>query len=303
MNQNEHNVGVIYTLVAYIIWGFLPIYWKLVSHVSPGEVLAHRIVWSFVLMVLIVIMSRKWRLFIQECKKLIKEKKKLIAITTASLIISMNWLTYIWAVNEGHVIQASLGYYINPLVNIILAVIFLKESLTKWQKIAVILAGIGVTYLTFSFGVFPWIALFLAFSFALYGLIKKLVDIEAMFGLTVETMIITPIAAIYLFTLPKGTFSTYFEDFSTFPLLIGTGIATALPLLFFAFGARRISLSLLGILQYIAPTIMLFIGIFLYKESFTTAHLIAFAFIWSALILYMSSMQRKRPVMQQRKIG
>lgn len=304
MKQNDQKAGILYTLVAYLIWGFLPIYWKLVDYISPDQILAHRIVWSFVLMIAILLLAKKGRKFVKEFKIIMKQRKRLIGITLASIIISLNWLTYIWAVNNDHVIQASLGYYINPLISVLLGVIVLKETLNNQQRIAVLIAALGVSILTFSYGVFPWVSLVLAITFALYGLAKKLVDVDEMFGLTIETMMVTPIALIYLFTLPEGTFSSYFNDISTLLLLMGTGAATAIPLLLFAYGARRMSLTLLGFLQYIAPTIMLFIGIFLYKETFTTIHLISFICIWIALIVYMSSNlrrhHRKDPVLEQK---
>ncbi|MEN2767206.1 EamA family transporter RarD [Ornithinibacillus xuwenensis] len=292
MEQNNERLGIMYTAGAYIIWGFLPIYWKLISEVSAGEILAYRIIWSFLFMVFIVLSLRKWPGFIQELKRILKNKKKLISITLASIVISLNWLTYIWAVNSDHVIQASLGYYINPLVSILLAIIVLKEKLTKSQTISVVLAGIAVFYLTISYGVFPWVSLLLAVSFALYGLFKKVVDIPAMYGLTIETMIITPVALVYVLLLPEGTFS--FQQITSFEslMLIGAGIVTAVPLLMFASGAKRIPLAMVGFLQYIAPTLMLIIGVFLYHETFSTEHMVSFGLIWLALLIYLGSVYR-----------
>ncbi|GIO26771.1 EamA family transporter RarD [Ornithinibacillus bavariensis] len=292
MERNTDKIGVLYATFAYILWGFLPIYWKLIDHISAGEILAHRIIWSFVFMVLVVLFARKWSGFIDECKAILHDKKKLISITLASIVISLNWLTYIWAVNSDHVIQASLGYYINPLVSILLAIIVLKEKLTRSQTLSVILAGVGVLYLTFSYGVFPWVSIFLAVTFALYGLFKKVVDIPAMFGLTIETMIVTPIALIYLLTLPENAFSFSAGSTQDNLFLMGAGIATAIPLLMFASGTKRIPLAMVGFLQYIAPTIMLIIGVFVYHETFQTEHLISFGFIWLALLIYLGSVYR-----------
>jgi len=292
MENKEEKAGILYITAAYILWGFLPIYWKLIDHVPADEILAHRIVWSFVLMICIVLSLRKWTPFVQECKRIFKNKKQLLCITSASIVISLNWLTYIWAVNSDYVIQASLGYYINPLVSILLGMLVLKETLTKRQWFSFAIAGIGVLYLTFSFGVFPWVSLVLAFTFGLYGLLKKMVDISAMFGLTIETMIVTPIAALYLFAFPTQTISVNNFFSGTGVLLIGAGIATAIPLLLFASGAKHIPLAMIGFLQYIAPTIMLGLGVFLFKETFSTAHFIAFALIWIALIIYMGSMTK-----------
>ncbi len=294
LSRNEQQTGINYIISAYILWGFLPIYWKLVDHVPAGEVLAHRILWSFVLMIGIVFITNNWSNFMIECKEILANKNKLVGITFASVFISINWLTFIWAVSSGHVVQASLGYYINPLISIILGVIVLKEKLTRGQFIALIIAGFAVINLTISFGVFPWISLVLAFTFAIYGLLKKTVDIGAMFGLTIETMIVTPIAVIYLFTIPNGAFLAGSGHWGTSLLLIGTGIATAIPLLLFAQGAKKIPLALLGFLQYIAPTIMLIIGIFIFNETFSSAHFISFALIWISLIIFMRSSFSKR---------
>ncbi|MEN2467658.1 EamA family transporter RarD [Ornithinibacillus sp. FSL M8-0202] len=292
MEQKSDKIGMLYAVFAYVVWGLLPIYWKLVEDVPAGEILAHRIVWSFVFMIVVVLSMRKWQGLGTEWKRIIKDKKKLISITLASVVISLNWLVYIWAVNSEHMLQASLGYYINPLVSILLAIIVLKERLTKSQTVSVILAGVGVLYLTVSYGVFPWVSLFLAVSFALYGLFKKMVDIPAMYGLTIETLIITPIALIYLFLIPENSFSV--QDITSMKnlLLIGAGAMTAIPLLLFASGAKRIPLAMVGILQYIAPTLMLLIGVFIYHETFTREHLIAFSFIWLALVIYLGSIYR-----------
>lgn len=291
MEKTVDRIGVVYAVFAYVVWGFLPIYWKLLDHVPAGQILAHRIIWSFAFMIVILLIVRKWNGFIRECKAILQDKKKWMSITLASLVISLNWLTYIWAVNSDHILEASLGYYINPLVSILLAIIVLKEKLTKSQTVSVFLAGLGVLYLTISYGVFPWVSIILAVTFALYGLFKKVVDIPAMYGLTIETLIVTPIALLYLLFLPTNTF-TFQEISSDQLLLIGSGIMTAVPLLLFASGARRIPLAMVGFLQYIAPTFMLLIGIFVYGETFTKEHLIAFSMIWLALVIYLSSVYR-----------
>jgi chloramphenicol-sensitive protein RarD len=292
MGQNTDRLGIVFAVGAYVLWGFLPVYWKFIDDVPAGEILAHRIIWSFIFMVIIVLVVRKWSGFIRECKTIIKDKKKFFSITMASFIISINWLTYIWAVNSDHVLEASLGYYINPLVSILLAIIVLKERLTKSQAISVFLASLGVLYLTFSYGVFPWVSILLAVTFALYGLFKKIVDIPAMYGLTIETMIVTPIALLYLLFLPENafTFQPIATDSNLF--LIGAGVMTAVPLLLFASGAKRIPLAMVGFLQYIAPTLMLLIGVFIYHETFSMEHLISFGFIWLALLIYLGSVYR-----------
>ncbi|WP_373894082.1 EamA family transporter RarD [Virgibacillus natechei] len=285
----KSNLGIIYTALAYVLWGFLPIYWKLVEDVPAGETLAHRIVWSFIFMLGIVLILRKWTPFIKELNVIIRNKKRLLGITLASILISLNWLTFIWAVNSDHVIQASLGYYINPLISILLGIIVLKEKVTRRQGLSFALAGIGVIYLTFSFGIFPWISIILALTFGFYGLLKKSLDVSAMFGLTIETMIVTPIAGLYLFAIPGSAFTLESLASPVNFLLIGAGVVTAVPLLLFASGAKLIPLAMVGFLQYIAPTIMLILGVFLFDEPFTSGHAVAFVFIWSALFIYMGS--------------
>jgi chloramphenicol-sensitive protein RarD len=289
MNSKQEQTGILLTAGAYLLWGFLPIYWKAVNHVSAGEILAHRIVWSFVFMLVLIALLGKWSTVLKECKAILTNKKQLIAVIFASIMITLNWLTFIWAVNSDHVLQASLGYYINPLISILLGILVLKETLTKRQLVSFILAGAGVLFLTVSYGVFPWVSLLLAISFGLYGLFKKRLDVGAFASLTIETMFITPIAILYLLIIPENIFqaNTFFT--SSTMLLIGAGIVTAVPLLLFAGGARRIPLAMIGFLQYIAPTIMLILGVFVYNETFTTAHLIAFSLIWIALINYMLS--------------
>ncbi|MFC0524259.1 EamA family transporter RarD [Pontibacillus salicampi] len=283
MAERDYKLGIFYTLSAYTLWGVLPLYWKVIQDVPAGEILAHRIVWSFLLMLAIVLVTRNGKELLQETKALLKNKKKTIGITLASLTISVNWLTYIWAVNADHVVEVSLGYYINPLISIVLGMLVLKEKLSPWQVVSFVLAGIGVANLIFQFHQVPWVALLLAFSFGTYGLLKKQIQLSSMFGLTIETLIVTPIALLYL--VQSGPASFTISTVVT-ALLIGAGVMTAIPLLFFASGARRIPLSMVGFLQYIAPTLMLLLGVFLYKEPFTETHLVSFLFIWSALIIY-----------------
>ncbi|WP_420805573.1 EamA family transporter RarD [Pontibacillus yanchengensis] len=286
MSENEQKVGIFYTLCAYTLWGVLPLYWKQVQKVPAGEILAHRIVWSFLFMMAIVFITKNGRALFQEAIQLIGQKKRLIGITLASITISINWLTYIWAVNANHVVEVSLGYYINPLVSILLGMIILKERLTPWQVVSFLLATIGVLNLIIHFHQVPWIALLLALSFGAYGLLKKQIQLSSMFGLTIETFMITPIAILYLTQSNlAGTGSFTISPLVTL-LLVGAGVATAIPLLFFASGARRIPLSMVGFLQYVAPTLMLLLGVFLYNEPFTETHFISFAFIWIALFLY-----------------
>ncbi|MEI4801932.1 EamA family transporter RarD [Bacillus sp. NPDC077411] len=279
--------GMIYATSAYMMWGILPLYWKLIDDVPAEEILAHRIVWAFVFMLFVLFICRRFGQFTNEFVELFKRPKLFMSLTIASILISGNWFVYIWAVNHNHVIEASLGYYINPLVSILLGTLVLKEKLNFWQYIAVGLAAFGVAILTVRYGSIPWISISLACTFGLYGLSKKLLDYDSMIGLTMETMLVTPIALVYLGMLgAEGVSSFGTVSITSTLLLAGAGIVTALPLLYFAKGTKLIPLSMVGFLQYIAPTISLVLGIFVFHEHFTTAHMIAFFFIWIALVIF-----------------
>ena len=285
--RTEQQAGVLYAAFSYILWGVLPVYWKLLNHVNADEILANRVFWSFFFIAVILVLNKKWGLFTGTLLGLAQNKKQLAALAVASMLISINWFMYIWAVNTDQMIEASLGYYINPLVSVLLGMVFLKERLSLLQYISFALAGIGVLIMTISYGQFPWIALTLAISFGLYGLAKKLIKVDSAVGLALETLVVMPLAAIYIgYLMIQGTNSLFAGSMSTTLLLAGAGAATAVPLLFFAKGAQRIPLATLGILQYIAPTLTLILGVFVYHETFSSVHLLAFTFIWSALIIY-----------------
>jgi chloramphenicol-sensitive protein RarD len=293
MNRTEHQAGVLYAAFSYILWGILPIYWKLLHHVNADEILANRVFWSFFFIAVVLVFNRKWNLFTGTLRGLSKNKKQFAALTVASLLISINWFIYIWAVNTDQMIEASLGYYINPLVSVLLGMIFLKERLSVLQYVSFAMAAVGVLIMTVSYGQFPWIALTLAVSFGLYGLAKKLIKVDSAVGLALETLVLMPLAGIYIgYLVNEGTNSLFAGSWTASLLLAGAGAATAVPLLFFAKGAQRIPLATLGILQYIAPTLTLILGVFVYHETFSTIHLLAFTFIWSALILYSLSRTR-----------
>lgn len=284
--ENE-RLGVFYTVLAYVLWGILPIYWKWLVEVPSDEILANRVFWSFIFMIILLTLTHKVKDLKNTVQMFKNERKQAFALIGASFLITGNWFIYIWAVNSEHVVDASLGYYINPLVSVLLGIIFLKERLTITEITSFILAAIGVCVLTFSYGTFPWVAFALALSFGIYGLLKKLINVDSAIGLTLETFSVTPLALgymIYLFF--KGQSSFLMGSITTDLLLIGAGAMTALPLLYFAKGAKVIPMFMIGILQYIAPTMMLIIGVLLYDEPFTTAHLISFLFIWSALFLF-----------------
>lgn len=281
--------GMVNGISAYLIWGLLPIYWKLLDYYGADIVFSHRIIWSFVFMIFLLLFTKQFTPFLQECKRIFTNIKSLFLMIIIALFISTNWLTFIWAVQNDYVIQTSLGYYINPLVNILLGVVVLKERLSKAQTISCILAFIGVTYMTFSYGVFPWVSLVLATSFGLYGLMKKIANIHSMYSLAIETALILPFVLIYLIYVYDFRLAMNFDLVGQNILLIFTGVATAVPLLLFGSAVRYLTYSMVGFLQYIAPTIMLFIGVFLYNEPFTFDHLITFLFIWVALVVYISS--------------
>lgn len=287
MKRSEIQQGAIHAGFSYLLWGLLPIYWKFLDTVAAKEILANRIFWSFLFMIVVLLITKKWSLFIVTLKGFSTNRKQLYALAIASLLISINWFVYIWAVNSGQMIEASLGYYINPLVSFLLGMIVLKEKLTGAQYVSFFLAAVGVLIVSLSYGRFPWIAIILALSFGLYGLAKKLIHVESAVGLTLETFVAAPIALVYLFYLIFNGESAFLAaGAKTDLLLIGAGAATAVPLLYFAKGAQKIPLSLLGFLQYIAPTITLILGIFIYGEHFSKLQLLAFVFIWSALTVY-----------------
>ncbi|MBN8191984.1 EamA family transporter RarD [Bacillus sp. NTK074B] len=288
--MKQDQAGILYTAFSYFLWGILPIYWKWLNHVPADEILANRIFWSFWFMLLFLFVSRRWKDFTTYLKTSLTKKKQLFALLLASILISTNWFIYIWAVNTNQMVEASLGYYINPLVSVLLGVFILKESLSRAQIVSFGLATIGVLILTISYGDFPWIAIGLAFSFGLYGLAKKLIQVESSIGLTLETMTIAPVSLIYLaYMYKQGTLSLFHVSGGTDLLLIGAGAATAIPLLFFSKGAQQIPLYMVGFLQYIAPTITLILGIWVYHEEFSMTHLVSFMFIWLALTIFTAS--------------
>lgn len=294
---DERLTGMLATAGAYLLWGILPLYWKLVNMVPPLEILAQRITWSFFFMLLVLLATKKFKAFWAEMGEISGKVKKISGIVAASLLISVNWLTYIWAVNSNHIIETSLGYYINPLVSVLLGIAVLKEKLSFWQMVSFFLAMLGVLNLTFHFGAFPWVALILAITFGLYGLCKKMLPLGAMTGITLETFIMTPFALLYLNTVHHNGAGFFgFAHPGISGLLAGAGVVTAVPLILFASGAKRLPLSTMGFLQYIAPTIALLLGVFVFHEPFTTVHMVSFIFIWTALTVF--SLARTRSFIQ-----
>lgn len=299
--QDERKAGMIWTAGSYVIWGLIPIYWKLVSGVSAYEILANRVIWSFVFMMILLVLMRKLGPLWQVLKDINAHPKKALALATASFLVSINWFVFIWAVNNDHIIETSMGYYINPLMSVLLGIVVLKETLSKAQILSFGLAVCGVLILTFSYGSFPWVSLSLAISFALYGLAKKMIRMDAAIGLTIETAVATPVALCYLLFLSSNeTLQLFSGSMQTDLLLIGGGVLTAVPLLLFGHGAQKIPLYLIGFLQYIAPTMTLLLGVFVYHEPFTSSQLLSFAFIWSALVVFtfaqLKAVQKKKAV-------
>ncbi len=280
---DDNTIGIWYGIVAYSLWGILPLYWKLLITVPPLQILAHRIIWSFIFMIMILVGTRGGKAL----TAVLADKKRLFFMFLCGFIISVNWFTYIYAVNTNHVIEASMGYFINPLVVVLLGVTVLKEKLSRWQLVALILAAVGVLIITTQYGRVPWIAIFLATTFAAYGLIKKMAKVDSITGLTLETFIVMPIALLYLLSLEaQGSGAMGTASPAIRLILAGAGIITAIPLIFFARGVEKTTFSMMGFLQYIAPTLTLLLGIFVFREYFSTVHLISFCFIWAALIIF-----------------
>jgi chloramphenicol-sensitive protein RarD len=286
MLENERQ-GVIWAIGAYLVWGVLPIYWKWLGHVPSSEILTSRVLWAFVFTLLFVVVMRNSKLLLIDIQTLWQNQKAFWSLFFASALISANWFLYIWAVNHNHLVETSLGYYINPLISVLLGIFFLKERLTAAQKLAFVIALVGVIILTISYGRFPWLAFALAISFAIYGLMKKTIPLDAVRGLTIETLFIVPFALIYYIYLFVTNQAIMFHDnLQTDLLLVLTGLATAIPLVLFAKGAQRIPLYMIGFLQYIAPTSMLFLGVIIYGETFNAIDFLSFSLIWLALILF-----------------
>jgi chloramphenicol-sensitive protein RarD len=275
--------GILYGLGAYVLWGFFPIYWKFLHQVPALQVIGHRIGWSFLLLVAIILATQQWKSF----RSTVLAPKTIGIYSIAAVLLSVNWLVYVWGVNAGFIVETSLGYFINPLISVLLGVIFLRERLRTMQWIPVGLAAAGVLYLTVTYGRPPWIALSLAFTFGTYGLVKKLAPLGSLYGLTLETALVFPIALLYLaFANFQGTGAFLHEGVAMDLLLIGTGVVTSIPLLMFASAARRIPLTMIGVLQYVAPTIQFLIGVLLYREPFDRSRLIGFGLVWLALIIF-----------------
>jgi len=285
MNNTQKSLVAI--LICYFSWGLFPIYFKLLKSIGAYEVLAMRILCSFIFMILVVGIAKNKKTIFEEIKKIWDNKKSFLLLVLASFLITGNWLTYIIAVNTNHVLEASFGYYLNPIVTIILAVVFLKEKLTRTQTIACLFVGGSLLYLFISLGSLPWISIMLALTFGLYSLCKKKIILSPKASLLIETAIVSPIAIIYMGYLASNnsvTFHTFGTD--TLIYLLLSGVVTAVPLMLFAKGATDIPLYMLGILQYLPPTMQFFIGIFVYGEALSVQKLISFSIIWVAVAVF-----------------
>ncbi|WP_392463485.1 EamA family transporter RarD [Aeromonas dhakensis] len=283
MQQHVQRQGVIYALCAYTLWGLAPIYFKTIAAVPAAEILTHRMIWSCALLMVLTLLGRQWH----KVQAVLRQPKVLLTLAFTSITVGSNWLLFIWAINNGHMLDASLGYYINPLFNVLLGMLFLSEKLRRLQWWAVGLAAIGVAIQIIAFGSLPWIALVLASSFAIYGLIRKKLALDALTGLLIETLIMLPPAAIYLWGFADSPTSHLTQnDWHLNLLLIAAGAVTTAPLLCFTAAATRLKLSTLGFFQYIGPSLMFILAVTLYGEALALDKMITFAFIWSALVLF-----------------
>ena len=288
--MTEQKKGILNAIIAYTLWGVYPLYWWLLQSMRPTELLINRMIWSFVTLLLIILLLRKMSALKATLLGLFVNKKKLILLIVATVSLSFNWFLFTYAVVSDRILEASLGYYINPILSVLIGVIFLKEKLNKYQILAVLIAFTGVVFLTVTYSVFPWISLILAFSFGFYGLAKKLIQIEAFLSLFLETTLMLPVSTFFFTSwLMDGT-SAFLQPHRTYiPLLIGAGFITISPLYFFAKAASLLPLKILGFLQYIGPTLQMVVAIFITGEDFSTERLMTFGLIWIACLLFSTS--------------
>ncbi|MBE8597293.1 EamA family transporter RarD [Xenorhabdus sp. BG5] len=283
MSNQQTAKGILYALGAYLIWGLAPIYFKAIQYVPPDEIVSHRVIWSVFFMVLLLTLTRHWR----QVWAVVRQPKILLLLGITAFTITSNWLTYIWAVNNGHLLEASLGYFINPLVNVLFGMIFLGERFRRMQWVAVGLAFTGVLLQLWQFGSVPMIGLYLATTFAVYGLIRKKLGIDAQTGMLIETTWVFPVALIYLLFFTHSPTSNMLDNaYSLNLMLIAAGIITTVPLLLFTAAAAHLRLSTLGFFQYLGPTLMFLLATLVYGEEIGPDRLITFGFIWAALILF-----------------
>jgi len=289
MEKNEFKQGVIYALCAYTLWGFAPLYFKYIDHIDPLEIIMHRIIWSFALLLLLVLAMGQWSVL----KDILRRPKQLVVLAIASVLVGSNWLIFIWAVNNDRMLEASLGYFINPLLNVALGMLFLGERLPRLQLFAVAIAFFGVSIQVVLFGTIPWVSLALACSFGVYGLIKKKIKLKALTSLCIETAILTPPAIVYWFFLESESASFVSNEWSLNLTLVSAGIVTTLPLLAFGAAATRLPYYVQGLFQYIGPSLMFILAIVVFNEELDQTKLITFGFIWLALFVFVFDIWRK----------
>lgn len=287
----EATRGMLFAVAAYGLWGFAPVYWKLLHAAPASELLAQRVVWSLLLGALLIASTRSWR----EFARVLRSPRRVLPILASSLLIGVNWLIFLEAVNSGRVLATSLGYFLNPLVNVLLGVVFLGERLTRGQLLAVALGCVGVGLWAVDLGEAPWIALSLAASFGLYGLVRKVASVTPLVGFTLETLLLTPPALAYLaYLAAQGSMALPHEGPGVKALVVGAGVVTAAPLLCFTSAAHRLPLSTLGFFQYLAPSITFLLAVWLYGEPFGRTQAVAFSFVWAALVVFSLGTRRAR---------
>lgn len=287
--MKERNIGLLSTLACYILWGLLPLYWHLLEQVDAVFILANRIIWSAVFTAGILLITKKT----QDVKAVIRDKKKMRLMIPAAITITINWGVYIWAVNAGHLLDSSLGYYMNPLVVFAIGIALFHETSGVIDWIALGLAAIGVLIATIAYGAFPWVAVVLALSFGLYGTLKKLAGVGGLASIAVETLLIAPFALAFLVFAPESHASLAKLTPLTTALLLLTGVVTASPLILFTYGVNRLPLTTVGFLQYSSPTLQMIIGVLVFQEALTQDRIVAFAFIAAALVLYTIGMTQR----------
>ncbi|TKB56155.1 EamA family transporter RarD [Ferrimonas aestuarii] len=290
MANQDFRQGVLYAIAAYCMWGVAPVYFKFLDSVPPTEILMHRVIWSFILVTILVVVSGQ----IASVKQIFRQPKQLLILTVTATLVGCNWLLFIWAISADRLVDASLGYFINPLLNVALGMLFLGERLSKLQLTAVGIAALGVLVELIQFGSIPWISLALAGSFGLYGLMRKKVGLQAVTGLFVETALMLPIALLYWWSLDTPTANLANNSGNLNLLLFSAGVITTLPLLSFAAAAVRIPYYLLGLIQYIGPSLMLILAITVYGETMDAATLTTFGFIWLALLIFTGDTWQRR---------
>ena len=281
-HHTEATIGIGYALLAFSAWGFLPIYWKLLDTVPSLEILAHRMVWSVLFLVGLLAVQKS----LVEFRDLLKTPKYFWMLMGTAVLLGVNWFVYIYGVNTNQIVETSLGYFINPLFNVLLGAIFLNERLNYWQSLALVMAALGVLNFLWDFDSLPWIALSLAFTFSFYGLLRKMIPVKPLVGLLMETVLLAPFAAIMIMIWNVDSTGNFVGGWRTVLFLVGAGVVTSLPLLWFTNAGKRLRYTTLGFIQYMTPSIQLLIGVYLYHEPFTPTHSITFGLIWAGLVIF-----------------